>query len=328
VPKTEAATELQEADPSKDEVQKPPFIATLNFFNTYSPSKGKYLSFFFFFYDSNHDTVLAITTQLYVGLSNGHVYQFDLTSLEQGLTVTQEKLGDYLTLQMTTFAPVSEIHIIDLKGNSQAATAPFVEVHESPPPTPIKKSTALSKESSRQSSDSGETEEATPKTASIASNNSNTAPTNVPSKRMAAIGKGEYKQQESPHFIITVSPHSISVFLSGYNVRLFFKQLSKETEVIRSEIIKSNGKWLQEKHSELYSNSLILESTCLCLLLNNGKLVFYSLPAIEPLLEISLPNNTLIDRLQEASLSLDGRVVYWTGKYELEQYSFIHKPNL
>lgn len=40
-PKSNTATELEEADPSKTEQQKKPSsISSIHFFNTYSPSKG------------------------------------------------------------------------------------------------------------------------------------------------------------------------------------------------------------------------------------------------------------------------------------------------
>lgn len=72
----------------------------------------------------------------------------------------------------------------------------------------------------------------------------------------------------------------------------------------------------------------VIDIVCLSLLLSNGKLSLYTLPTLDFLLEMGLPNGVLIDRLQEASLSSDGRVVYWSGKYELRQYSFLHKPDL
>jgi hypothetical protein len=40
--KSEVAAELQEADPMKEEQKKPASITSLNFFNTYSASKGIY----------------------------------------------------------------------------------------------------------------------------------------------------------------------------------------------------------------------------------------------------------------------------------------------
>lgn len=40
-PKSDVATELEEADPSRTEQQKKPSsISSIHFFNTYSPSKG------------------------------------------------------------------------------------------------------------------------------------------------------------------------------------------------------------------------------------------------------------------------------------------------
>jgi hypothetical protein len=46
------------------------------------------------------------------------------------------------------------------------------------------------------------------------------------------------------------------------------------------------------------------------------------------MLEMNLPRGCLLDRLHETSISQDGRIVFWTGKYEMEQYSFTPKPDL
>lgn len=134
-----------------------------------------------------------------------------------------------------------------------------------------------------------------------------------------------YKRQESPHFIIGTSDRDISVFLAGVNVRLYHKKMN--TNIVHSQIIKYSGKqhYINIKHNDQCSQ---IDVVCLSLLLNNGKLSLYTLPSLDFLLEMNVPNQCLLDRLQEASLSSDGRIVYWSGKYELEQYSFLHKPDL
>lgn len=191
--------------------------------------------------------VLTQTAQLFVGLSNGHVYQFDLvTLLEKGLAITQENLNDYLSFQLN--APILDMHIIDLQGNSQAAITPAIPKDDASSPSSSvhrKKSNSLSKENSHQSSDSTASTEEQPSPKPSNGSNNGSQP---PSKRMAAIGKGEYKQQENPHFIVIASPQSVSVYLSGYNVKLFYKQLiTKEAQVVRSQVIKHGGKNRKEK---------------------------------------------------------------------------------
>ncbi|KAI9273991.1 WD40-repeat-containing domain protein [Helicostylum pulchrum] len=170
--KSEVATELQEADPISEEQKKPATVTTLSFFNTYSPSK-----------------VMTPTTQLFVGLSNGHVYQFNLSLLiEKGPSIASTDLmNDYLTLRLTPDTPLLEMLIIDLKGKSQLA----LNILE---PT-------LSKENSHHSTDSVPDDESSPKPSSIVSSSSGSAVSANTSKRMAAIGKAEYRHQDKPHLI-------------------------------------------------------------------------------------------------------------------------------
>ncbi|CAO0796932.1 unnamed protein product [Mucor circinelloides] len=288
-PKSDIAAELEEADPSKTEQKKPASITSIHFFNTYSSTK-----------------VMAISTQLYVGLSNGHIYQFNLSTLDK---VTPETLNEHLSMRMIPSGPVLDMHIIDLAGVPQSALSQYVHEEQK----------KLSKQPSHHSSHNSD-EETSPKPSSIISNSSSVATSttsssannkDVPSKRMAAIGKGEYRQQEHPHLNVCISTNSVQVFLSGYNVKLFAREFNvNNAKIIQGQVVS----WHQ--------------GTCLVLLMENGKLAFYSLPALELMLEMSLPNHCLLDRLQEASLSRDGRVVFWSGKYQMEQFSFIPKPDM
>jgi hypothetical protein len=263
--------------------------------------------------------VTLITTHLFVGLSNGHVYQFNLALLEKGVIIPSEGLNEYLSLRTTPTAPLIDIHVIDLKGKSQTALTeellPPTATTEEEASSATTKKAALTKEISKHSTDTIAEEELSPKPSSIASSSassgvSSTTTPNVTSKRMAAIGKAEYRYQENPHLVVCISSKSINVYLSGYNVKLFSKEIAKDIKIVRGEII--------EAHSG---------SVCVCLLLSTGKLAFYGLPNLELMLEMNLPGHCLLDRLQEASISRDGRIVFWTGKYEMEQYSFIPKPD-
>lgn len=171
------------------------------------------------------------TTQLFVGLSNGHVYQFDLSLLvEKGPSIASTDLmNEYLTLRVIPDTTLIDMHIIDLKGKSQQATTELTV------PAP------LTKESSHHSSESAE-DELSPKPSSIVSNNSSVS-SNSTSKRMAAIGKAEYRHQDNPHLIVCVSLTGVSIVLSGFNVRLFGREF-KEFTVVRSEIVQSHSKSL------------------------------------------------------------------------------------
>lgn len=249
--------------------------------------------------------VMAISTQLYVGLSNGHIYQFNLATLDK---VTPETLNEHLSMRVIPSGPVLDMHMIDLKGVSQSALSQRVEEEQQ----------KLSKQPSHHSSSNSD-EEASPKPSSIISNSSSVATSttsssnnkDVPSKRMAAIGKGEYRQQEHPHLHVCISTYSVHIFLSGFNVKLFAREFNvNAAKIVRGQVVHSH------------------QGVCLVLLMDNGKLAFYSLPGLEVMLEMSLPNHCLLDRLQEASLSEDGRVVFWSGKYEMEQFSFIPKPDM
>lgn len=177
---------------------------------------------------------MTTATQLFVGLSNGHVYQFNLALLvERGPSIAvTELMNDYLSLHVIPSTPLLDMFIVDLKGKSQLA---IVEIQDT-----------FSKESSHHSAESTSVvdennEISSPKPSSIKSSTSSVASTgNVPSKRMAAIGKAEYRHQDNPHLIVCVSLTGISVVLSGFNVKLFSKEF-KDFTVVRGEIVESHS---------------------------------------------------------------------------------------
>jgi hypothetical protein len=49
---------------------------------------------------------------------------------------------------------------------------------------------------------------------------------------------------------------------------------------------------------------------------------------LEPLFELKLPAHHLPEKLAECSISEDGRLVVWTGKYEMEQFAFMPMTSL
>lgn len=186
---------------------------------------------------------MTTTTQLFVGLSNGHVYQFNLALLvERGPSVAAtELMNDYLSMRVIPTTLLLDLFVIDLKGKSQLA---IVELE-----------TTLSKESSHHSADttasSVDNHEncseavSSPKPTSVRSNRSRSSSVSsagaAPSKRMAAIGRAEYRHQENPHLIVSISLTGVSVSLSGYNVKLFSKEF-KDFTIVRGEIIDSHRK--------------------------------------------------------------------------------------
>lgn len=174
--------------------------------------------------------MMTPTTQLFVGLSNGHVYQFDLSLLvEKGPSIAATDLiNEYLTLRVIPETTLIDMHVIDLKGKSQQATTEMIA--------------PLTKESSHHSSESVD-DELSPKPSSIVSSSSSVA-SNSTSKRMAAIGKAEYRHQDNPHFIVCVSLTGVCIVLSGFNVKLFAREF-KEFTVVRSEIVQSHSKLYQ-----------------------------------------------------------------------------------
>ena len=167
------------------------------------------------------------TTQLFVGLSNGHVYQFPLALLiERGPSIAStEMMNEYLSLRVIPNTILLDMHVVDIQGATHQTSV-------------IETEAPLSKTVSHHSTESGD-DELSPKPSSVISNSS--AASSSPSKRMAAIGKAEYRHQENPHFIVCISSTSINTVLSGFNVKLFSKEF-KDFTVVRGEIVKSHGR--------------------------------------------------------------------------------------
>ncbi|CAO3690059.1 unnamed protein product [Rhizopus stolonifer] len=279
-------TKDSKGEPQADPKSKHVKINSIGFFNTYEPSK-----------------ITKATPQLFICLSNGHVYQFSVLLLLSGVSI--DNLGTHLCIYAS--ASLLNLHVVDFMGEPQLAISEIIQdedEHEIP------KRMDLQKENSHHSlpSDSIEEPVLSPATPSIKSSNSSGV--SFTSKRMAALGKPEYRYQDVPHFIVCVSSAAASVYLSGFNVKLFSREFG-DVSIVQSEIVK--------KHDM---------GTCLCLLFNDGTLSCYSLPKIEPIFESKLPEHVVSKRLPEASLSQDGRIVIWTGQYEMEQYQFMTNPKI
>ncbi|KAI8984676.1 hypothetical protein BDF20DRAFT_816536 [Mycotypha africana] len=262
-------------------------------------------------------------------MNNGNVHQIDLSEIENIRTANFE---EHPIVHATEGSSLINLHVIDLlEGKLQTITdRKYSNTNARDSPLTVAKiSTAGSSENSNEHSlitDNGNKSSSTSENTVISSSNcvhqqsrdgnslhhgtssSVSSSSTVISKRMIAIGKGEYQRQQNPHLLICTSTRSISVFMTGYNIKLVSKELN-ETSIVHSEVI------------------ITQHGSCLCVLLDNGRLAFLSLPHLEPMLERSLPNSCLLDRLNEAFLTQDGRIVFWTGDYELEQYSVIQKAN-
>ncbi|KAI8147140.1 hypothetical protein BJV82DRAFT_508679 [Fennellomyces sp. T-0311] len=137
------------------------------------------------------------------------------------------------------------------------------------------------------------------------------------SKRVTA-GRWDYTPQPNPHYLVLVSSKSVATFLSGYNTRLFHIDLqstpgcTEQDTILQSQVMSADE-----------------GGTCLAIVLLNGNIVFYSLPHLNPLAKVSLPEDLVANRRLDAmSLSADGRIVLWTGAYELEQYLVLLQTNL
>jgi hypothetical protein len=179
---------------------------------------------------------MAISTQLIVGLSNGHVYQFDLLNLMKPQHQQTEP-----SVKLQPAVSVLETHIIDLKGNSQIAIhTELKEPPEVPVKSPLSRTPTTKTKSSTSSSQGNSPESSTDelntrqRAASVSSVGSN-------SKRMVAIGKSDYRQQENPHFIIYTCPTAVQIVLAGFNVKLF-NRVFKDIQIIKTQVVQSFGK--------------------------------------------------------------------------------------
>ena len=222
-PKHEAQPNTPE--PPKVPQKEPASITSLYHFDTYKASKGKKKSlvlitvFSVFVNQPLKPLVMEISTQIFVGLSNGHIYQFDLFCLiDRGMSLLTscDKLNDYKVLHL--HSGLQNMSAVDLSGSLLSSST------EAKHEIPTKDSTGSVLDDS---SKLGSTQEGQPltkkssyhsittvSTASIASDpvegnanisransnasaNSNSSGT-IASKRMLAIGKGELKRKRKP----------------------------------------------------------------------------------------------------------------------------------
>lgn len=119
------------------------------------------------------------------------------------------------------------------------------------------------------------------------------------SKRVQA--KVDYQPQVDPHLLVLVTPTLISVFLGGCAVRLFqldVQEVMGNDRVVVSRIAK------------------IEAIVCLVTVMQSGAILVNTLPMLEPVAKVNLPAEYLT---REVSLSGDGRVTAWSGRFELQQ---------
>ncbi|KAI8344544.1 hypothetical protein BC941DRAFT_342682 [Chlamydoabsidia padenii] len=110
----------------------------------------------------------------------------------------------------------------------------------------------------------------------------------------------EYTYQEQPHFIIASNTKSVCVILSGFGIKLYeFK--------------------LQDLNEDRHPDD---DVKCLSILLKSNYLIVLSLPHLQPIARIPLPRGA--SRLNESSLTTDGRILLWTGKYDMQEWMYIH----
>ncbi|KAI7847375.1 hypothetical protein BDC45DRAFT_491747 [Circinella umbellata] len=314
-------------------------ITQLGLYSSYSPSNLK-----------SFQTV----PQLFIGLSNGHTYQHDITT---------PSLQPILIPSTLSTTPIIDIHMIDINGNypPKAETTPTdaptetsslsMDQHQQSTEQLARKSSDSGRQQSKDDAASVKSENSNKgggavgllrkttrkfsKSANRNRSNSQSAPppplpqqqdmpplptedtdevVNSPtsatssSKRITA-GRWEYNEQPNPHFLIIVSKKSMTTFLSGYNTRLFQIDLqstqgcTEQDTIISSKIMTADG-----------------GGSCLTVVLQNGTIIFYTLPHLTPLAKINIPADIVASRrLEDMSYSGDGRIVMWSGAYELEQ---------
>ncbi|KAI9278296.1 hypothetical protein BDA99DRAFT_428845 [Phascolomyces articulosus] len=150
-------------------------------------------------------------------------------------------------------------------------------------------------------------------------NELNSPVSNTGSKRVTA-GRWEYNQQPNPHFLVVVSTKSVATFLSGYNTRLFQNDLQSTQGCTEQDVIVGSKIMKADEGSN---------GTCLCVVLQGGNVIFYSLPHLNPIAKITLPADVVANRrLDDMSLSADGRMVVWSAPFELDQYLVLLQTNL
>lgn len=137
-----------------------------------------------------------------------------------------------------------------------------------------------------------------------------------------------YAYQEQPHFIITSNAKSVCVILSGFGLKLYeFRTQSLEDDknpddtVISTMPISIDGKLGRDLKIKTITNTMI-DVKCLSVLLKSGYLVILSLPHLQPIARTPLPQGA--SKLNEATLTTDGRILLWAGKYDMQEWMYLH----
>ncbi|KAI9309704.1 hypothetical protein BJ944DRAFT_153856 [Cunninghamella echinulata] len=108
----------------------------------------------------------------------------------------------------------------------------------------------------------------------------------------------DYHYQDVPHFMVITYADSVHVLLGGSCMKLYeFRLNDLDNE---------------------QQNNLV----CLSLLLESGQILILSLPHLQPIAKSPLPNN--VHKLKESILTKDGRILFWTGQYEMQEWMYLH----
>ncbi|KAG0179647.1 hypothetical protein DFQ28_002521 [Apophysomyces sp. BC1034] len=135
----------------------------------------------------------------------------------------------------------------------------------------------------------------------------------------------EYIYQQDPHFLVLVSLTAISIYLSGFNIKIYSVDIQEgdkhdEDIIIRSRVVRISGKHILRIHPDY--NCSTASACVLVVILQSGRISLFSLPGLKRLNMLQL-DSYMLQRLPEVMLSQDGRLTLWTEKYELEQRTFM-----
>ncbi|RUS18902.1 hypothetical protein BC937DRAFT_88196 [Endogone sp. FLAS-F59071] len=114
-----------------------------------------------------------------------------------------------------------------------------------------------------------------------------------------------------PHYFVSVSATGARVFLDVSGTRLFKVERAEGGGiVVKAGTVRIEGE------------------CCLACVLDNGKLVAYSLPKLEVIAEVDMPPTYIVERLWQSTLTQDGRLCMWTSQFEYRQYTFMTNNNI
>ncbi|CAO3607681.1 unnamed protein product [Cunninghamella blakesleeana] len=318
-------------------------LAFIKFINTYPYKNSSYIS-----------------TQLFIGLSNGNIYQNDIGSRNN----KWDEVQFYRSSKCSK--SIQDINIIDLNGNQQNADEFISKDHSTSHILPtihinnesniksteslssttqpkndrvvdlpkdnqsdqflsnnnnnnsgvsflrrksLKKISTKSSKAPNESTIDNEQHEAweeLSRTSTVKSNASSTS-------SMTTVGKDsvdDYLVQDQPHLIIITYLDSVHVILAGVAIKIYEFRLND------LENGNQNGSIINTKLNHI--DNLL----CLSLLLGSGQLLVLSLPHLQPIAKTPLPNN--IHKLKESVLTQDGRILFWTGQYEMQEWIYLH----